>query len=500
MTLASKETPSDLLKGLSEWALAAGRYFMSEQTNYVHLYYGEREQKAQTIPLVENVLFVLALLRSRLVEQVQEAKKLLKGLLIFQNGQGEDRGNFPVYLHEYPACHDSTLALQLLAPFYWILKQFGHVLGLDLKQQLEQAAYLALEQSLRFHQVKPFSYSIAVRLAAAQLAYGLLWKNLAWQQMGKEELDQLAQRQLEGWYTTRHLADVLIGLQMVYPSLSTSPWHLLWQRMEQTWHAHLACYMGPCVREWQENEEPQVNLYDLFGGFFAGQFSRRATLLSLHHLHGILIQPCLEKFNLNLPSLEVQGELKKQAWHIVCRSDWAYTVLEKKEPYQPAVDKTHTPFRLIWGDLHRIHSLICQGGNIEKVEYQEGGCSLLLFFDLRDHLPEEENHPKREVEFFVDFHPDIRFYLNGHASTTFELGQKIKVSFAHQQLEMVFSLIEGEGDFLGHVMRSNRPSQVNQKGDNRFQAFDWTFFLRTIRRRGHCKLQASLSFQKLNNS
>jgi hypothetical protein len=497
MTSASKGTSSDLSKELSEWALAAGRYFQSEQTGYIHLYYGkEAEQKAQTIPLVENVLFAFTLLRSRLVEQVQEAKKLLKGVLIFQNRQEGDCGNFPVYLHEYPACHDSALALQLLAPFYWILKQFGHVLGSDLKQQLEQAARLALEQSSRCHQLAPFPYSIAVRLAAAQLAYGMLWEKLAWQQAGKDLLDQLAQRQLEGWHTTRHLADILVGLQMVYPSLSKSPWQLLWQRMEQTWHPQLACYMGPCIREWQEREEPQVNLYDLFAGFFADQFSRRATLLSSHHLHGILIQPSPDKFGINRVSLDIQGELKQQAWHLVYRSNWAYTVLEKKGAYQPAVDKTHTPFRLIWGDLHRVHSLVCQGGNIEKVEYREENQALSLLLDLRDQSPEEESNPKREVEFFVDFHPDIQFHLNGDVATTFELGQKVKLSFAQQQLEIAFNLIEGEGDFLGHVMRGNRPSQFDQKGDKRFQAFDWTFFLRTIRRRGHCKLQIHITHQE----
>lgn len=496
MALESKETPSDLSKGLGEWALAAGRFFQSEQTGYVHLYHGEAESKAQTIPLLENVLFALALLRSRLVEQVQEAKRLLKALLVFQNLQIEDNhGNFPVYLHEYPMCHDPALALQLLAPIYWILKHFGHILGAELKQQLEKAAHLALKHSLRFHQAKPFPYFLAIRLAAAQAAYGILLDNQAWQQSGKEELELLSQRQLEGWHTTKHLADILVGLQMVYPTLSQSPWIPLWQRMKQTWHSSLACDMGPCVREWQEGEEPQVNLYDLFGGFFAGQFSRRASLLTPCHLHGILIQPSSDKFQGNEASFVVEGMLKQQAWRLVCSSHWAYTVLEKKEPYQPAVDKTHTPFRFIWGNLHRLHSLVCQGGNIAKVEYREEGPSLILNFDLREQTSEEEGQPKREVEFFVDFHPDFQFRLNGHTATTFELGQKVEFSFAQQRLFIVFDLIEGEGTFLGHIMRGNRPSQLNQKGEKRFLAYDWTFFLRTIRRQSHCKIRAILTFQ-----
>jgi hypothetical protein len=498
--MTANEKSSDCLKVLCEWALAAGRFFQSAQTGYVHLYYGETEQNAQTIPLLENTLFSLALLRSRLMEQIQEAKGLLKKLLAFQNLlASDDEGNFPVYLHEYPFCQDPALGLQLLAPFYWILKQFGHILGVELKQQLENASRLVLEHSLRAHQRKPFPYSFAIRLAAAQLAYGKLWANSDWQQIGQEQLEQLAIHQLEGWQTTRHLADILVGLQMVYPSLSQSIWSSFWQHIRQTWHPQLACYVGPCVREWQEREEPQINLYDLFGGFLTGQFSRRATLLSPHHLHGILIQAGADPFALENSSFIMQGELKQQAWRTICYPDWAYTLLEKKEPYPPAIDKTHTPFRWIWGDLHRLHSLVCQGGNIEKVIYREEETTLILLFDLRDHLFEEESQPKHEIEFFVDFHPDIHFHLNGYSANTFELGQTIQILFGKYELSCVFNLIQGTGDFLGHIMRGNRPSQVKQKAENRFQAYDWTFFLRTIRRQSHCKFQVKLTFSLLKD-
>jgi hypothetical protein len=502
MMVVPKELPTDLSKALSDWALSAGRYLQSEQTGYVHDYYGETEQRAQTIPLVENALFALALLRSRLVEQIQEGKVLLKGLLAFQNlEEGDSYGNFPIYLHAYPICKDLTLGLQLLAPFYWILKQFGHVLGLDLRHQLEKAAHLALEHSLRLHTIKPFPYSIAVRLAAAQFSFGSLWEQLEWQQEGNKQLEQLAQRQLEGWYTTTHLGDLLVGLQMAYPSLANSQWNQLWHRMEQTWHHQMGCYMGPYIREWQEREEPQTNLYDLFGGYFARQFSQRAILLRPYHLYGALIQPSPDRFDINSSSsCLVEGRLKQQAWQTVHTAEWAYTVLEKKEPYHPSVDKTYTPFRLIWGDRHRVHSLVCQGGCYEKVEYNLEKQAIQLVFDLRDNQAIEESNQKREIEFFVDFHPNILFTLNGHTTMTFELGQKITLSLGKHQLSLVFDLLQGEGTFLGHVMRSNRPSQAAHKGGRKsFQAYDWTFFLRTIRRQGPCRIRASLWFETLKN-
>lgn len=499
MTLASKELPSDLSKLLGEWALAAGRLLQSEQTGYVHAYYGESQQVAHTIPLVENVLFALALLRSRLVEQVQEAKGILKGLLAFQNLNKENYyGNFPVYLHEYPVCKDPSIGLQLLAPFYWILKHFGHVLGSDLRGQLEQSARLALEYSISSHKIKPFPYSLAVRLAAAQLAYGCLWAKLEWQQEGEAQLEEFAKKQLNGWYSTAHLGDILVGLQMVYPSLKNNLWSQLWHHLEYTWHHQTGCYVGPCVREWQEGEEPQTNLYDLYGGYFAGQFSRRATLIRPYHLHGVLIQSSPDRFDAQLSSFTAEGQFKQQNWQIVASPKWAYTLLEKKELSHPSVDKTYTPFRLIWGDIHRMHSLVCQGGGYEKVQYQLfPDHSIELTYDLIDYLTEEERAPQREVEFFVDFHPDILFTLNGLTATTFELDQPITLSFGKSQMTIVFKLLEGEGNFLGHVMRGNRPSQVNHKGEKRFQAYDWTFFLRTIRRQSPCRLKVILSFQPL---
>lgn len=501
MTIAPKELPSDLSKVLSEWALAAGRYLQSEQTKYVHYYDGEKSG-AQTIPLVENTLFVLALLRTRLVEQIQEAKVLLKGLLAFQNLQeGDCYGNFPIYLHEYPVCNDSTTSLRLLAPFNWILKQFGHVLGSDLRNQLEKAAQVALEHSLLIHKIKPFPYSIAIRLAAAQYSFGSLWKHVEWQREGKEQLAQLSERQLEGWHTTAHLGDLLIGLQMVYSSLKDSPWGQLWNLMEKTWHYQTGCYIGPCIREWQEREEPKANLYDLYAGYFSGQFSRRATLLRPYHLYGVLIQPSLDKFETQTASASriVNGQLKQQMWRTISDQSWAYTVLEKKEPYNPSVDKTYTPFRLIWGDLEKVHSFVCQGGCYDKVQYILEKDIIKLIFDLRDHPVIEDRTQQREVEFFVDFHPDFSFTLNECPATTFELGQQIIFSFDKYQLILVFELLQGEGCFLGHVTRGNRPSQIDHKEDKRFHAYDWAFFLRTIRRQSPCRLQATFSLQILKD-
>lgn len=482
----SNDIPVDLTKELAEWALVAGRSFQSHQTGYVHLCYGDDEPKAQTIPLYENFLFVLALFRSRLVDNVQEGKKNLKCLLAFQQERsGEDPGNFPVYLHEYPFCQDPAQGIYLLAPMYWILKQFGHILGSDLKAELEKAALLNLEYRLRANKNKSFPYFLQLRLIAAEVAFGSYWKKDDMIRSGNELLRQLEGEQLEGWQTTKHLADILVALQMIYPKLSQTPWSPLWERMDNTWHSKLGCYVGPCIREWQEKEEPQVNLYDLFCGYFSGQFSKRAKHLSAQHLHGILIQPSSDRFN-------KESTIQEKLWRTVNHLGYTDTFLEKTGPLNPRIDKTFTPYRCIWGDLERLHSFVCQGGDADQIHYREEGNSVVLQFDLKNPSSDEEISQKREIEFFVDFQPDSQFHCKGQSTTTFQLEETMEITFPGHRLSCTFQLIEGEGDFVVHVMRGNRPSQIANKGEKRFQSYDWTFFLRTIRRKGCCKVQVTL--------
>lgn len=500
MSSKGNEFTGDQSKVLNEWALAAGRSLQSQQTGFVHYYYGEMDQQGhQTIPLFENALFALALLRSRLVENIQEAKELIKRLLVFQNLQEDSsHGNFPVYLHDYPVCHDPSQGLQLLTPFYWMISQFGHVLGAELRRQLEQASRNIIAYSLPFHAMKPFPYFLMIRLFAAQFAFGKLWHNEEWLESGKQQLDHLAERQLVGWSSTKHLGDLLPGLQMVYPSIKNSLWSPLWQLMQQTWHAPTGSYAGPCVREWQEGEEPQPNLYDLYAGYFAGQFSRRAGLLRPYHLHASFIQASADRFDA-VPSLcHIEGVFRNQRWEMAGQQDGIYTLLEKTQELDASVEQTFTPFRMLWGDLNKAHSFVCQGGHYEKLEYtREGESAIILTFDLGAEVPPEDREKRREIEFFADFGPDVKFSLGGKASMTFEMGQELKIGLGQHELTLAFDLMEGEGDFFGHVTRGNRPSQVDLKGERRFQAYDWTFFLRTIRRQGPCRIRATLKFASL---
>jgi hypothetical protein len=115
-----------------ELALKAGRKRQSEITRFVHYCSEQPEKSSETIPTYENFCFALALLRSRLAENVLEAKMLLEKLLAFQVGI-----EFPVYLHEYPVCRHAGLKSKLSPIIFFILRDFQLVLGEKLRQQLQ---------------------------------------------------------------------------------------------------------------------------------------------------------------------------------------------------------------------------------------------------------------------------------------------------------------------------------------------------------------------------
>ena len=474
------EISVDPLKRLNEWALITGRKYQSPQTKFIHYFYGRvSPDKADTIPLYDNALFVLALLRSRTIEAIQEAKQLLRHLLAFQiQTEGDQQGSFPIYLHHYPECQDPSVALRLLTPFYWIIKQFGHILGSDLKQQLEQAIDLALEFCLRSHQQKPFPYPLAIRLAAFQVAYG---------RASSPILDDLAHQQLTAWHTTTQLVDILVGLQMAVTELSTSIWQPLWERMIQTWHIPTGSYMGPHIREWDIDGEPKPALYDLYGGYFSGQFSTRAEKHDIFQLQSVLIQPTTDRFPHSFPLMS-QSDYKQQHWEACLYPTYTYTLLDKNHAPNPSLDKTWTPFRFVWGDLKKMFSFVCQGGSCEKVEVTQNGQNIQLIFELDDLQIDEASHKERVIEFFVSYAPQVHFTINDQFANTFKFGQVLQLALGPFKFEMQWNLLSGEGDFFGHWMYGNRHSHIDQD-NNHLQAHDWTLFLRSLRRTGHCRIQ-----------
>jgi len=491
------DSKSDTLKRMLEMALESGNKRRSKQTGYIHHHYDINEQEPYvSIPIVENFLYVLALFRSRIAENIIEAKTLLDGLLHFQNTQSGSLGygNFPLYIHEFPVCKDRFLGVQVGMAIFWILKHFHQILGSDLKKRLESSLNILIAHILKAYSEKPSSYSTAVAIAALSKEGGMLIKNVEYIRQGEELLEALCKHpDLLAWHCPASLGTILAALTMAYSKPSQSPWKDFWKHIESTWHQSTGCFIGPAIKVWQKSSEPKTTLYDLFLGYLSGVLPARVQLDSIMHLQAVLIpsfEDCLAPVDY---PLQLEGNIGQARWLLYQDENIAYSFIERDTlPLNPADEKGFHPLFVVWGNLERAHTLVCQGGNIGSINMMAMDKTLDLAVNLGP-MPEEEDREKsHELEFFLDAHEGLEFLVSEHKSSTFLLGETLSLQSGICKMLLNFTLEVGEGRFLGHRMLGNRPSQMNAKGNRRFNAYDWQIFLRTVRRSEACKIRISL--------
>ena len=227
-------------KILIDLAVKAGRKRQSSQTGFVHYCKEASNQEHHTIPLFENFCFALALFKTRLSENVLEAKALLEKLLRFQV-----EANFPVYLHEYPQCTHTYLGSYILPVLETILEKFHPVLGDECKRKIA-LALLGLRSTKNAFVTKPPK-------TAYEWGEALLFKTVS----EKEAL--------------------------------------------KVWNPGLCAYTG--LMQCYEKAEPAVTFLDLYMGQRFERFSKRALEDHPLHLSAALLDPNFDEI-LESTSLE----------------------------------------------------------------------------------------------------------------------------------------------------------------------------------------------------
>ncbi|MCE5317212.1 MAG: hypothetical protein LLG04_07605 [Parachlamydia sp.] len=476
---------NDLMRKLIDMAVSTGRKRQSKQTGYVHYHYHE-EEPHQTIPIAENLYFALALFRTRTVENIEEAKTLLERLLHFQNPQ---EGNFPIYLHEYPACPNRYTGVQLLIPLYWITAQFQHILGNGLKQRLDQSVRQLLRYCIETDAKAALPPQIALKMAAAIHSFGKLWGDDALYSQGQDRLAKIsADLDSFAWKSPSQISDMLPALHLIAPVLENSPWHPIWEWLEQTWHRHLLAYVGPAALQWQEGREPQATLYDLCMGTLSGALSTRALQDSIVHLQAALIQPTEEK----LPPAIYPRRFPDMFQH----AKYAISVINQESEWPKATDRSFHRLHISWGTPKQLHTLVCPGGNIVQCAFQHSDNGVEMVTTLGAPQPEAEREKARELCFYINQEAVKKITVGDLPATTFRMSDTTIIQSDVITIRFSFKQISGNGDFLGHIMPGNRPAQLCLKGANRYHAFDWQLFLRTLRRSDECRIQATLEIEE----
>lgn len=292
-------------------------------------------------------------------------------------------------------------------------------------------------------------YSAQVRVAGAS-------KDMKW-------LETLAEK--PSYHSAADLGIILTALYSVYPRISDSPWNNFWETLQAEWHPTTMSFLGDAKIDPQMGFEPQSTLLDLAMGVLLENPSKRALADTPH----------------------------------ILQAPWVPLIEEEISQAEMAAYKIAlNPFRCHWGSPERLHTLVFQGGNIRGIETKHTDNSVELVFDL-DTLPETEDKEKlRELVFYLDYDETHAIRFNGASATTFQISDPIEIESDPLKIGIQFEVLEGSGQWMGHLMRGNRPCQIAAKGANRFQSYDWQIILRTLRRTEHCKMGCKITMQSLN--
>jgi hypothetical protein len=362
-------------------ALKAFRLRQSKQTGLIHYCYDNPEHHFELIPIYENFLFALALLRSRISDDVLEGRALLEKLLHLQQN-----GNFPVYFHNFPECPDRNQAMKILPILHFAQTSAG-----PLKEKISAA----IEQCVAFGLNHDLPKGSMLKLKAYLKEFAIF-----------DELPTILPE----------YRDYLIALQMADLPAEIEQHYL--ELISKVWDAHLLTYIG---HQKQDRGEPQITHYDLY---MSEYFDRELPHLTPNQpiaMHTALVYP----FKTHKAITE-----------------------------EPSSFRLVEPYTLLWRDTV-LHSFI--------------------------YIPEE-------LACYCNLHPDHRIFINGETATTFQLDDTIEIRSKKLTITLKFKLLEGEGIFMGHISRANRPSQVANKNADRFTAFDWKISLRPVTQSDHARI------------
>lgn len=484
-----------MIRTLVDRAVAYGRTRKSSQSGFLHFHNGTPEESQHlTIPTYDNFLYALALLRTRSIDNITEAKEFLEKLLPFQipTPYGE-AGSFPLYLHEFPQAKDRFLAVPIATVLCYILRDYGHVIGGELRGRLLEALTRLVAFVENIHTATPPPFRLQVATAVLYVAAGRILDDAALCGRGEALLASLDKTPNATWYSPKTLGQLLSSLALVYASLSQSPWKLLWDHADMCWHRSTGAYIGPPFCQWQMREEPQVTLFDLILGAQSGRLTKRSFRDAHILLEAATVHLTDDEIDLEDRPGTFGGTFGSSRWYLCKRPEMAYAAFEgKPEEVHQNQEKGFHNFVMVWGNGDRVHSVGCQRVRVGGVACTPLENGVELLFSLEGGPAEEDRERNREVVVAVDRHTTSTFSVNGENSMIFHVADKLVIDGS---VAMTFEVVEGEGKFLGHRMPGNRASHVGLPESNHFEAYDWLMFLRTVHRTAPCKI--ALRIEKL---
>lgn len=416
---------NDQERELIELVIKTNRGRQSQKTGYI--------SQEEAINSYDNFLFCLALFRSRSHDNVLEAKKLLEKLLYFQQSLPEvgSVGNFPVLLSDYPFCNDHLQALRILYVLLWIMREFSSVLGAELRLRVDKAIGQAKEFLQKVHKEVKFPYWAKVKLAVS---------------LDHELLDLADTSDMRTWGDPHCLAEMIIAYQLQ----PIGNWKPFWDYLRKCWHRPSHAFVGPAFKLASQSPLLQLAM---------GLFLEKLPQQDSYPLQAALLRTQNEYREISLPHT-FSGANERFSWQVVQEESYAYATVTGQQ--SPELMPGFFPVHLVAGS----HSLCLQAPSGYSPEP--------FVFTIPEAIFQEDREKARALVICFDDHKETDVLVNGEKATCFDLTNTLEIQLGKQRYQLAFSILSGDGCFLGHISRSNRSGRQC----DRFTATDVQVFIR----------------------
>jgi hypothetical protein len=431
-----------------ELAVSEGRHFQSKKTGFIHAHEADEECR-ETIPILYNLYFAFALISTSSIPKVQEGKFILSRMLSFQNlSDRESRGNFPVFLHEYPICRDRLMGLECLFPLHWISIKFATILSSPLKEELERALLL-----LRNY--------IDTQLKGRTLP---IWAKYL---LGKKQDISLDE-------TPENIAALIVGLEHERPSELSSIRDVICA----TWHPQLGRYVGPALEKYK-NDQLMATLYDYFLSYFTGEIPGRLKKPSLACLQAILVQ--------DIPlQLSFSNTVDAPSWKLF-----------KEENFALFLAKDHRKhFLSIFAEHHTFLVELLRGKLLES-HYESGKGFCIIEFDSEIFQDLDHGAEADVIQMWCE-KKRTRLLVEQKKATHFSLNDQVELILPSLKIEFRFEQLLGDGIFSGSIFFQNRPQRKVDSNDR--MPYDFSLSLRAVCGHTPCRLRLSFSATPFDSS
>lgn len=410
------------------------RYARSRQSSLTTMVHGSHlhPDSWETIPIFENLCFVIALFRSRTVANTLEGRELLEKILAFQISSGDNSGLFPRYIHEYPHREQRGYLISIMVALALLKSRHMQILHTELQQRLSNS----IEKLMEALEKQSWMDSISILL---QIMQGKL-----------PSCDTcLALRPT----SVRECSYLLYIVQFLF--LRESPdAGAVFYHLTSYWSTEMRSYVGPLEKEYYVCGEEVVSLFH----YFMVQITNSPVQIPLGivHLHSSLLYP-LEY----APEIQEKLPLLHKHWNIQQSGGLLWQMCNH---LPELTSKGFHLFRILWRE-EIVHSMVCQQ-RIQmtccKIEESESEITL-------------EDLPEHGLELYFRKTKYTKVYSNGKRATCFHAGEWIVIHTGNTKIALQFTTSDN-ACAVASLSIHHRPAELQPDSST----IDWRLSIRIL--------------------